>query len=483
MIQDTFFRCFEREFPFEMTPMQRTAAEQLSRFVLNADSSSLFILRGYAGTGKTTLVASLVKVLFKLQRRVTLMAPTGRAAKVFSQHAAAPAYTIHKVIYRQKRMDDQTAGFSLNINKARHTLFIVDEASMIANEGGGPAFFGSGRLLDDLLRFVYSAEGCRLLFVGDTAQLPPVGEEESPALSASLMSEYGFHVTDYELTEVMRQAEKSGILQGATRLRHTLMHADTTQAPMVKFSGFKDIRRTPGSELIEALEDSYDSLGTEQTIVITRSNKRAVAYNNGIRSTIFGREEGLVQGDVVMISKNNYFWIEQLRAERGEDEESALPMDFIANGDIAIVDHIGHYHDFYGLHFADVSLTFPDYDNFCIDVRVILDALQSESPSLSPEQSDRLFKGVMDDYAEYSTKKKRMEKLRQDPNYNAVQIKYAYAVTCHKAQGGQWEHVFVDQGWVPEDHIDANYYRWLYTAFTRATTKLDLVNWPEKQCE
>lgn len=483
MIQDTFFRCFERDFPFEMTPMQQTAAQELSRFVLTPDNSGLFILRGYAGTGKTSLVASLVRVMLRLQRRVTLMAPTGRAAKVFTQHASAPAYTIHKVIYRQKRMDDQNAGFSLNINKARHTLFIADEASMIANESSGSTFFGSGRLLDDLLRFVYSGEGCRLLLVGDTAQLPPVGEEESPALSASVLRDYGFHVVDYELTEVMRQAEQSGILQGATRLRRTLTEGNANRKPTVKFSGFNDIKRTPGSELIEALEDSYNSLGTEQTIVITRSNKRAVAYNNGIRSTIFGREEGLVQGDVVMVSKNNYYWIEQLRARRGEDDESALPMDFIANGDIAVVDNINCYHEFYGLHFADVTLTFPDYGNTGLNVRVVLDALQSESPSLSPEQSDKLYQGVMEDYAEYPTKKKRMEKLRQDPNYNAVQIKYAYAVTCHKAQGGQWEHVFVDQGWIPDDGVDTNYYRWLYTAFTRATRRLDLVNWPEKQCE
>lgn len=483
MIQDTFLRCFEREFPFEMTHMQQKAANELASFILNSDNSGVFILRGYAGTGKTTLVSSLVKVMLKLRRQVTLMAPTGRAAKVFSQHASAAAYTIHKVIYRQKRMDDQNAGFSLNINKARGNLFIVDEASMISNEGNGRTFFGSGCLLNDLLRFVYSAEGCRLLLVGDTAQLPPIGEYESQALSPYIMKEYGFHVTHFELTEVMRQAELSGILHGATRLRQAINIGKTNEYPVVKFSGFDDIQRTPGSELIEALEDSYDRLGTEQTIVITRSNKRAVAYNNGIRSIIFGREGGLTQGDIIMISKNNYFWLEQLRSEREENEENTLPMNFIANGDIAVVHHINRYHEFYGLHFADVTLAFPDYDGFEIDVRVILDALQSESPSLSPEQSEQLYQGVMEDYSEYLTKKKRMEKLRRDSNYNAIQIKYAYAVTCHKAQGGQWERVFVDQGWIPEDGADANYYRWLYTAFTRAAKRLDLVNWPEKQCE
>lgn len=482
MIQDIFLRCLEREFPFEFSAGQRRAAMALSQFILSDDRDGLFILRGYAGTGKTTLVSSLVRVLRQLQRELVLMAPTGRAAKVFSAHSGFAAYTIHKIIYRQKRMDDEAAGFSLNINKRKNTLFIVDEASMVSNDDGGLSFFGSGRLLDDLLKYVYSAQGCRLLLVGDTAQLPPVGEERSPALADDFLSSYGFNVASAELTDVMRQARRSGILYNATALRTALSEGHVDVAPVIRFARFHDTVRMPGNELIDSLEDSYDRKGTEQTIVITRSNKRAVAYNNGIRATIFGREEGLADGDIIMVARNNYYWTERLQTDLSEDEAN-VPMDFIANGDIAVVRHIRSYYKFYGLHFADVSLSFPDYDDYEMDVRVILDALQSESPALSPEQSERLFQGVLADYAEYSSKRKRMEKLRQDPNYNALQIKFAYAVTCHKAQGGQWEHVYVDQGWLPEDAIDASYYRWLYTAMTRATKRLFFVNWPEKQSE
>lgn len=482
MIQDTFLRCLEREFPFELSSEQRTAGLELSRFILSDDREGIFILRGYAGTGKTTLVASLVRVLRKLSRELVLMAPTGRAAKVFSAHSGFAAFTIHKVIYRQKRMDDEAAGFSLNINKRKNTLFIVDEASMVSNGDGGSSFFGSGRLLDDLLKYVYSGQGCRILFVGDTAQLPPIGEEQSPALSDEFLTAYGFHVMSTELTEVMRQAHRSGILFNATRLRTALTAGDVYVPPMIRFSHFRDTIAMPGGELIDALEESYDRKGTEQTIVITRSNKRAVAYNNGIRATIFGREEGITEGDIVMVARNNYYWTQRLQADLGEDDDS-VPMDFIANGDIAKVRRIRHYYKFYGLHFADVLLSFPDYNHYEMEVRVILDALQSESPALSPQQSERLYEGVWADYAEYPSKRKRMEKLRGDPNYNALQIKFAYAVTCHKAQGGQWEHVYVDQGWLPEDAIDASYYRWLYTAMTRATKRLFFVNWPEQQSE
>ena len=478
MIEDTFLRVLSREFPFNFNAEQEAVARELGRFIMTPNDDSAFILRGYAGTGKTTLIASLVKVMRKLNRQVVLMAPTGRAAKVFSNHASVPAYTIHKVIYRQKKANDPGAGFSLNYNKYSHTLFIVDEASMISNQGSEHPFFGSGHLLDDLLSFVYSKPGCRLLFVGDTAQLPPVGEEDGPALMASEISAPHFKVTSCELTEGMRQAHESGILHNATRLRHCLADGcGLDEIPTIRFSGFQDLRSISGSELIEALEESYDHCGTEQTIVITRSNKRANAYNQGVRSAIFGRDGGLSQVDIIMGVKNNYYWVEMEQARAGKDCQ--LPMDFIANGDIAVVKRIHRFQDFYNLHFADVTLSFPDYDDFEISLRVILDALQSESAALSPEQSNQLYEGVLSDYSEYPTKAKRMEQLRKDPNYNALQIKYAYAVTCHKAQGGQWEHVFIDQGWMPEGSVDHQYYRWLYTAFTRAQQQLNLINWPK----
>jgi exodeoxyribonuclease-5 len=479
MIKDALMRVLEREFPFQMTTMQHEAAQKLCDFLVDKDERGAFILLGYAGTGKTTLLGALVRCLNRLQRSVVLMAPTGRAAKVFTLHAGHPAFTIHKVIYRQRKKNDVQSGFSLNLNKFTHTLFIVDEASMISNEAGAHPVFGSGCLLDDLCRFVYSGNGCRLLFVGDTAQLPPVGEALSPALTTGAVTACGLHVNGALLTEVMRQSAQSGILHNATHLRQLLTQHHFGEPPAIDFTGFQDICDLAGSELIDALEESYAHGGTEQTIVITRSNKTANLYNKGIRATIFGREQGLAKGDVVMIARNNYYWTELLRAHLQEDEN--LPMDFIANGDIAIVTHIQRFLTLYDLHFADVTLTFPDYNHFEMDVRVILEALESESPALNDTDSQQLFQGVLEDYAEFPNRKKQLEKLREDPNYNAVQIKYAYAVTCHKAQGGQWDHVFLDQGWLPPDGADANYLRWLYTAFTRATNRLHLINWPEKQ--
>lgn len=464
-----------------MTAMQQEAAEQLCAFTYGNTPHSAFILRGYAGTGKTTLMAAFVKLLSKLGTKVVLMAPTGRAAKVFSGHSGMSAFTIHKVIYRQRRKDDINAGFGLNINKHRNTLFIIDEASMIGMGNNAASLFGSGNLLDDTLEFIYSGAGCRAIFVGDTAQLPPVGEEESPALSAECIRSLGFNVTSYQLTEVMRQEHESGILYNATQLRKHLQKDDVWDFPSMRFNGYKDFQMLPMSELIDSLEHSYDHVGFENTIVVTRSNKRANAYNEGIRHTILSHEGQLSKGDILMIAKNNYYWTEQIAASLSE--EDLMPMDFIANGDIAVVQYIKRYTELYDLHFADVVLSFPDYDNFEMEVRLILEALKSETPSLSPEDSDKLFKGVMEDYADYPTKKKRMEKLREDPNYNALQVKYAYAVTCHKAQGGQWEHVYIDQGWLPEDGCDSSYYRWLYTALTRATDMVHLVNWPDNQTE
>lgn len=485
MISDSFVLLVQKALPFELTETQSEVVKQMADFIFHPKERSAFLLRGYAGTGKTSIMSAVVRVLHSLKRDVVLLAPTGRAAKVFSHYAGFPAYTVHKEIYRQRSSADIDSHFDLGQNKHKNAVFIVDESSMISNESSVTATFGTGNLLYDLISYVYSSQGCTMVLVGDDAQLPPVGEEESPALSPSVLQELGLEVASCQFTAVMRQAEESGILWNATSLRQklpstpqTMMSVTPPLMPKVDFSGYKDIVRMPGNELVEALESDYDRYGQEQVVIITRSNKRAVEYNKGIRNIIFGREEGIAVGDVIMVVRNNYYWLEQLAAE----SKQPLPTNFIANGDIAVVRHISNYYSFYGLQFADVTLQFPDYDDLEMDVRVLLDALTSEAPALTREQSDMLYHGVVEDYAEIRSKRERMRKLRLDPNYNALQIKYAYAVTCHKAQGGQWRNVYVDQGWLPPDGVDRSYIRWLYTAFTRATDCLYLVNWPDKQC-
>ena len=497
MISDSFCMLVQKALPFELTEMQREVVKRMADFVFHPKERSAFLLRGYAGTGKTSIMSAIVRVLHSLHSDVVLLAPTGRAAKVFSQYSGYPAYTIHKEIYRQRNGGDVESHFDLDQNKHKNAVFIVEESSMISSEDSLIATFGTGNVLNDLVSYVYSSRGCSMVLVGDNAQLPPVGEEESPALSERVLKAIGLDVVSHQLTDVMRQAEQSGILANATSLRQMLDgqssnmsllpaggRKDVSQPPLpkVNFFGFSDIVRLPGNEMVETLETDYDRYGQEQVVVVTRSNKRAVEYNKGIRSVIFGREEGLAVGDVIMVVRNNYYWIEQLAAEMQRDNpDDRLPTNFIANGDIAVVRHIGSHYTFYDLHFADITLQFPDYDDLEMDVRVVLEALTSETPALTREQSDMLYHGVMDDYAEIRSKKERMRKLRLDPNYNALQIKYAYAVTCHKAQGGQWRNVYVDQGWLPPDGIDRSYLRWLYTALTRATDRLYLVNWPEAQ--
>lgn len=457
-------------------------------FLMSRHGMELFLLRGYAGTGKTTLVGALVKTLVALKQPVVLMAPTGRAAKVFSAYAECPAYTIHKRIYRQKSLTDDTT-FSLNTNLSKHTLFIVDEASMIANDGLSSTTFGTGRLLDDLIQYVYSGEGCRLMLMGDTAQLPPVGEEESPALSPSLLASYGLQVYEKTLTQVMRQLSESGILYCATKIREELASAtdeyssDATSLA-TSFLGdegvtFADVSHVRGDELIESIESSYSRWGDDDCMIICRSNKRANIYNQGIRNRILYREDELVTGDRIMIVKNNYYWIDRIVRE----EEQPQPLSFIANGDIAVVRRVRRTREMYGFRYADVLLRFPDYDDYELEATVLLDTLHSESPSLTREESERLFENVMEDYAHISQKKERYKQLREDPHFNALQIKFAYAVTCHKAQGGQWGAIYLDQGYLPPETSVIDYYRWLYTAFTRATEQVYLVNWPKREKE
>jgi len=475
---DPLFQDIADQFPFEPTAEQSVAMNRLAIFVNNPAPRQVFLMKGYAGTGKTAIISALVRTMVRHRKKVVLMAPTGRAAKVFSNTSGFPACTIHKKIYRQKSIVD-IGSFQLDRNMHEHTLFLVDEASMISNEGLSGSMFGTGRLLDDLISYVYSGVDCRLLMLGDQAQLPPVGEHESPGLSAEVMSSYGLNVSEFCLENVMRQMQESGILHNATALRDFARGIGPTGVFRFKLDGFKDVVRISGNELIETLSGCYSRDGIDQTMVLCRSNKRAIIYNNGIRNTILDREDELCRGDSVMIVKNNYYWTEHLMAEEGADSYTEMP-SFIANGDIAVIRRVRRQRELYGFRFEDAILSFPDYNDLEMEVTLLLDTLHSESPSLTREESDKLFNNVMEDYAEIPSKKKRMENLRENKHFNALQIKYAYAVTCHKAQGGQWKNIFIDQGFVPEDGRDEDYYRWLYTALTRATETVYLVNWPEK---
>lgn len=454
-------------FPFKATVEQEKTIEKLSDFILSDDGRKVFLLCGYAGTGKTSLISALVRTMEQLERKTVLLAPTGRAAKVFSSYSGRSAHTIHKCIYRQKSIMDNTT-FTLSENRAQNTLFIVDEASMISNDGN------SGGLLDDLIEFVYSGRGCSMLLLGDTAQLPPVGEVESPALTTSYLRSMFLDVTAVELKQVMRQLNDSGILYNATMLRQRIQEEDTYDPPQITFKGFDDISNVQGEELIEAIETSYNKAGMDETIILCRSNKRANVYNEGIRRRILYREEELSRGDMLMIVKNNYYWREQL----GKEDKTILEkLDFIANGDIAEIIRVHGTEEMYGFRFADVTLSLIDYEDCEIDVKIMLNTLTSESPSLTREENEKLFNAVWEDYPEIRSKRKRMEEIRKNPYYNALQVKYGYAITCHKAQGGEWKRVFIDQGYISEDMISPDYYRWLYTAFTRASEKLHLVNW------
>ncbi len=475
MINKYLVSQIKTNFPFVPTKEQENSLDKLSQFILSGDDRKVFLLCGYAGTGKTTLIASLVKTMQQLGRKTVLLAPTGRAAKVFSSYSGKSAFTIHKWIYRQKTILDNSQ-FSLMENRAVNTLFIVDEASMISN--AGVSNFGSGELLCDLIEFVYSGRGCSMLLLGDVAQLPPVGEELSPALSQNFLHSMFLDVSAVELTQVMRQLDGSGILQNATMLRNAITDGIGGSLPLIRLKGFADVCRVQGEVLIEAIDSCYGEAGIGETIILCRSNKRANVYNEGIRRRILYREEELNRGDVLMVVKNNYYWREELGKT---DKELLEKLDFIANGDICEIVHVGTTEEMYGFRFADVTLSFGDYENCELDVKIMLGTLTSESPSLTRAESEALFAAVWEDYPEIRSKRKRMEEVRKNPYYNALQVKYGYAVTCHKAQGGQWKRVFVDQGYVTPEMATPDYYRWLYTAFTRATEKLYLVNWSDKQ--
>ena len=475
-----------QQFGFPPTQEQANALDVFARFLTDRNPQVVMILRGSAGTGKTSLSGAIVRTLQAIRQKVMLLAPTGRAAKVFSLNSGTPAYTIHRRIYREKSFSGVDGQFNLNDNLFTDTLFMVDEASMVANMGLGGMNFGSGCLLDDLVHFVYQGRNDRLMLIGDKAQLPPVGEEESPALNAAMLQGYGLTVYECDLNEVLRQSEQSGILYNATMIRQMITHDDIPQLPKIRFTGFSDIRQMPGAELIEALADSYHHVGLDDTIVVTRSNKRANIFNQGIRNMVLDREEELSQGDILMIVKNNYYWMEEERKKIKEKDNQVPSNDipaFLANGDRAKVLKVRRRIDLYGFRFATLLLQFPDYGNYELEATVLLDTLTSEAPALTHEQQEQLFHQIEEDYQDVPLKADRMKAIRQDQFYNALQVKFAYAVTCHKAQGGQWAHVYVDQGYMTDDMLTPDYIHWLYTAFTRATEMLYLVNWPETQIE
>jgi exodeoxyribonuclease-5 len=457
-----------QSYQFTPTAEQLTFCGEMASFLSQQLDGQCFILRGYAGTGKTTSVAALVKALPKFSLRSVLLAPTGRAAKVMSNYTGRKALTIHKKIYRKRTAVSTDMSFQIAPNLAEHTLFIIDEASMIADEWNTQT--GSS-FLKDLMEFVYNGKNCAVVFVGDTAQLPPVGSIDSPALNKEyIFSNFGMRVSAVELREVVRQEKESGILANATMLRK-LINNDAERIELPKFitKNYKDIFRMTGVKLVEGLEYAYNKFGIENSLVVCRSNKSANVYNQQIRARLLYREEELTGGDQIMVVRNNYFWL--------PDNESAA---FIANGDMARIRRVRGIEERYGFRFCEVQLEFLDFPEAGeITCKVMLDTLTAETPNLSYEQSNKLFEGLNLDYAHITNKRERLNKIKDDPYYNALQIKFAYAVTCHKAQGGQWDAVFVDQGYLTEDMIDMDFLRWLYTGVTRAKRELFLVNFAQ----
>jgi ATP-dependent exoDNAse (exonuclease V) alpha subunit len=464
-------------YPFAPTAEQLVFCREMASFLQEELDGKCFILRGYAGTGKTTSVAALVKALPAFKLRSALLAPTGRAAKVMSSYTGRTALTIHKRIYRKKVAVSTEMAFQLAPNLAENTLFIIDEASMIADEWNTQT--GSS-FLKDLMGYVYNHKNCGILFVGDTAQLPPVGSLDSPALNKKhVAGSFQLKVVEIELKEVVRQEKKSGILANATMLRQ-LINAHENAAPIQNgatkvelpqfiTAGYKDIFRMTGAKLVEGLEYAYSKFDIENCLIVCRSNKSANVYNQQIRARLLYREEELTGGDQIMVVRNNYFWL--------PDNESTA---FIANGDMARITRVRNEEERYGFRFSEVQLEFLDYpDAGSITCKVMLDTLQAETPNLSYEQNKKLYEGLSLEYEHITNKRERLLAIKQDPYYNALQIKFAYAVTCHKAQGGQWDAVFVDQGYLTEEMIDLDFLRWLYTAVTRAKRQLFLVNFAQ----
>lgn len=476
---DFLYSGFLSHLHHDPTPCQDSLLRKVADFV-SSDEDDIMVVNGYAGTGKTTAVSAVISVMKQYGTKCVLLAPTGRAAKVLSSYAGQPAYTIHKHIYRQKSVGGDGFGqFTLAPNKDKETLFVVDEVSLIGIDAGqqqSSTAFGSGNLLEDLITFVRSGVECKVIMIGDSAQLPPIGLDASPALSKDYMAMMGGTVFA-EMTTVVRQQKGSGILYNATLIRQLLTELEYGPGVMdlcdlgLEVSPFDDVERIGGGELIEKISDAYARYGEDETVILCRSNRRAIKYNLGIRSTVQFKEERLVRDDKLMIVKNCYQFVENIK-----------DMDYIANGDIAKLIKISKYEERYGLHFAEARISFPDYDDQEIVAKVILDTLESESASLTYEQSNLLYQGVNEDYSHITTKKKRYEAVREDKYYNALQLKYANAVTCHKSQGGQWKCVFIDNPFWQEE-LTQDDLKWLYTAMTRATEKVYLVNFKDELFE
>lgn len=450
----------KEQLPFEPTPQQEECIIKLDNFLLDPDPFKVFLLHGYAGTGKTSLVSALVEALKIVQYNTILLAPTGRAAKVLANYSNHSAWSIHKEIYRQKSITQYQ--FSVGFNKHKNTLFIVDEASMIGNSSSDKTTFGSGRLLDDLIEYIYGADNCAMILIGDTAQLLPVMQNDSPAMNPGFLRGYGLNPCLVNLTDVVRQKQGSGILFNATHLRQ-IIKKEIEGPPQFQLN-FPDIVALDSQELIDEINSSYGKEGIENTIILTYSNKRATLYNRGIRNQVLMSEDEISTGDYLLITKNNYFW------SKPYDN-----LDFLANGDIAEITHMGKTHHLYDMRFVDLTVRLLDYD-MEVDVRIILDMLYAETPKEASDLYHKLFYAVEEDYMDVSSLKERYKQMRENEYLNALHTKFAYAITTHKAQGGQWQHVYVDQGYINPEAINQNYYQWLYTAFTRAQKKLYLIN-------
>ncbi|MCB8999856.1 MAG: AAA family ATPase [Bacteroidales bacterium] len=468
MLSDFLRSKLQSNLEFEPTPAQEELLSLLSIYLVDPAGDHVFLIKGYAGTGKTTIVNALVRTLSEIKQKAVLLAPTGRAAKVLSAYTQMPAYTIHKKIYRQKSAKDGFGDFTLDRNLHKSTFFIVDEASMIGDKSLETSIFGSGDLLRDLLEYVQNGSNCHLIMIGDTAQLPPVGLDISPALDPKYLERQGLRVTEFFLSDIVRQALESGILENAGRIRKQITEGDIS-LPKIITEAYPDIISISGSDVLEEIESCYSKYGESETIIVSRTNKRANRFNTGIRNQILWREEEISAGDLLMVVKNNYFWISP------EDK-----LDFIANGDIVRLLKIYRFEEIYGYKFADVRLGLLDYSGIEVEAKIFIDTLGIETAALSGEQQRDLFEKVILDYEEVPNRKDKVKRVKENPAFNALQVKFAYAVTCHKAQGGQWKAVFVDIGFFRQEMLSLEYLRWLYTAFTRASERLYLLNFPEE---
>ena len=457
-----------QSFGFEPTEGQSVVLYHLAAFLLSQKENPTYVLRGYAGTGKTSLVKTLVRTLPAIGMRYVMMAPTGRAAKVLSNYTGQNASTIHRKIYQAMTYPDGSIRIARAENKYKHTLFIVDEASMI----GEQKEFGGSSLLDDLLSYVFSGEDCRLLLIGDTAQLPPVESNESPALNCDyLKSQFPITAATYELTEVKRQALESGILYNATDIRELLSQNLYEYAlPIFHLQGFDDIQKIEPETFEEMLHNAFANISDNEAVIVCKSNKRANMFNQAIRGRILNIEGEIATGDKLMVVKNNYFWAEGNNA-----------ISFIANGDMAEIRKIKHFEDMYGFRFADVELSFTDYpDAPNIEAKILLDTLNSNSPSLTNEESQQLFTAIEEDYMDIPNRRERYKEMKKNPWFNALQVKFAYALTCHKTQGGQWNSVFIDSSLNLKETLEVEDLRWLYTALTRAQERVYFVNFKDE---